>query len=64
MNPIYKIAKDNGIETVKTWDDEENSKDRYYWYKGTKEELDEDKVDKMSEAISDFIDSKKKKADV
>lgn len=58
-NPIYTIAKDSGIETVKTWNDEDEANNSYYWYKGNEEELDEDKVDKISELISSTIDAKK-----
>ncbi len=32
-NPIYTIAKENGIETVKTWNDEDESKNNFYWFK-------------------------------
>lgn len=39
-NPIYTIAKDNGIETVKTWENYVDTTDYYYWFKGKDEGLD------------------------
>jgi hypothetical protein len=57
-NPIYTIAKENGIETVATWKDEDESKNNFYWFKGAEQELDIDRVEKLAEQIEDFIDSK------
>ena len=48
-NPIYTIAKENGIETVPTWKDEDESKNNYYWFKGAEQELDIDRVDKLAQ---------------
>ena len=31
-NPIYTIAKENGIETVPTWNDEGDANTKYYWH--------------------------------
>jgi phytoene dehydrogenase-like protein len=49
LNPIYTIALDNGIETVKTWDDEEEANTNYYWWKGPEEVLDNERVAKLQE---------------
>ena len=48
-NPIYTIAKENGIHTVKTWNDEEEAETNYYWWKGPEEGLDNDRVAKLQE---------------
>lgn len=57
-NPIYTIAKENGIETVKTWNDEDESKNQFYWFKGEEQELDIDRVEKLTEKVEEFIESR------
>ncbi len=57
MNPMYTIAQTNGIETVKTWNDEKKASYNYYWFKGAKEELDIEMVENLSGEIEDFIGS-------
>jgi len=63
-NPIYTIAKENGIETIPTWRDEDESKNKFYWFKNQEEELDEDRVDKLNEEIEGFIEAHNKEAEV
>lgn len=63
-NPIYTIAKENGIETVPTWKDEDESKNNFYWFKGAEQELDIDRVEKLTEEVEEFIDAKREGASV
>jgi monoamine oxidase len=63
-NPIYTIAKENGIENIPTWRDEDESKNKFYWFKNQEQELDEDRVDKLNEEIEGFIEAHNKEADV
>ena len=57
-NPIYTIAKENGIATVKTWDNEDDANSKYYWWKGPEEEPDEEKIEKIQEQITNLIEEK------
>lgn len=43
-NPIYTIAKQNGIPTVPTWVDENEIAGAYYWHKEQSEPFDEEKI--------------------
>lgn len=33
-NPIYELVKKHKIETIKCYDDIEESEEKFYWYKG------------------------------
>jgi monoamine oxidase len=61
LNPIYKLAQENSISTIPTWEDEENARISYYWYKLRGRKVDEEYINDYMENVEDFVDSKIKK---
>lgn len=62
-NPIYTIAKENGIETVSTWNDEGDANTKYYWYNQQNEPFDDDKIDKLTERLEGHLEKVKEDVD-
>lgn len=55
MNPIYTIAQERNIKTVKTWNDEEETTASYYWWKEQEEPLDQDWALDIGSKVTEFI---------
>ena len=55
-NPIYEVAKENHITTVKTWNDIDSSTFEFIWYNGTRVNtaMVESLADKIETAVEDY----------
>ena len=62
MNPIYTIARDNQINTVPTWVSEDNTVEKYYWWKSDITPLSQSRFTTMADAIREHVEMKKKSA--
>lgn len=62
MNPIYKIARDNQINTVATWVDEDDTVEKSYWWKSDTTPLTQSRLTNMADAIEEHVEEKKDSA--
>lgn len=61
-NPIYSIAKKYGIETVPTWENDEEAELSFYWYKSPGTSFDENKVYTLIEEIEAYLEEHRESA--
>jgi monoamine oxidase len=64
MNPIYVIAEEFDIETVSTWEDEEDAEESFYWYQSPDTDFDGDRVDDLIDEIETYLEEERDSADV
>ena len=57
-NPIFTIAKENNISTVATWQDEDYSISKAYWWKSTTSTLSQTRITNMETAILTHVKNK------
>ena len=62
MNPIYTIARDNQINTVPTWVNEDNTVEKTYWWKSDTTPLTQSRLTTMADAIQEHVERKKSSA--
>jgi monoamine oxidase len=63
-NPIYAIAKKYGVETVPTWQDDDEAELSFYWYKSPSTSFDENKVYNLIEKIEAYLEENRISASV
>jgi monoamine oxidase len=55
LNPIFSIAKENNLQTIPTWADEEKTKISYYWYKLRGRQIQAGLIDDYIDRIEEYL---------
>ena len=62
MNPIYTLARDNQINTVPTWANDDNTVSKTYWWKSDTTPLSQSRLTTMADDIQEHVEKKKASA--